>query len=116
MFVAASITHVLLASALVYSAVRKLGGQPDVVEGYRRADVPEGWLPALAAVLIAGACGLIAGLVVAPVGIAASAGLLGYFLLAVAAHLRASDVAHIGTPVVMALVSTAALVLRLESL
>lgn len=116
MFVVAATTAVVLAVALVSSAARKLAGGADVVEDYRRAGVPEAWLPPLAAVLVLAACGVIAGLAVAPFGVAASAGLVAYFLLAVVAHLRAGDAAHVGTPVVMALLSAATLILRLATL
>lgn len=116
MAIAATVSHVVLAGALVYSVVRKLGRRADVIESYRHAGVPEEWLPALAAVLIVGACGLVAGVIVAPLSIAASAGLVVYFLLAVVAHLRAGDRVHVGTPVVMALLSAAALILRVASL
>lgn len=116
MFIAAVVSNFVLVAALVYSAVRKLSGRADVVESYRRAGVPEAWLPSLAVVLLVGACALVVGLALAPVGIAASAGFLVYFLTAIAAHLRAGDAARIATPLAMELLAATSFVLRLSAL
>jgi hypothetical protein len=115
MAVAAAIVSVVLAVLLTASAGLKLSHREPVVQGYLRVGVPEARLNLLAAVLLAGAAGLLTGLVWAPVGIAAAAGVLAYFLLAIAAHVRATDTAHLGPPVVLATLAAACLVLTLAT-
>jgi hypothetical protein len=114
-FPALVVTSVLLAATLAYSAIRKLSHDPQVVAGYRRAGVPEDRLDLLAVVLLAGAAGLLLGLLWAPLGVATAAALSAYFLVAIGFHIRAGDAAHLPTPLVLALVAAAVLVLRLAS-
>jgi hypothetical protein len=104
---------ILLAALLAFSATRKLSHRPEVVQAYVRAGVPEDKLDYLAVTLLAGAAGLLVGLVWAPLGIAAALALVVYFLVAMAFHIRAGDAEHLPTPLVMALLAAAALALRL---
>jgi hypothetical protein len=113
MRVALMVVSILLAALITLSAALKLTHRPAVVESYRKAGVPETWLNPLAAVLLAAAAGLIGGLWWPITGIAAAAGLVIYFALAVAFHIRANDTAHIVTPAVLAVVAAATLVLHL---
>ena len=106
----------LLAALLAFTAARKLSHRHEVVETYARVGVPEARLNALAVVLIAGAGGLVAGLFWAPIGVAAATGLAIYFVLAIIAHIRAGDTEHSPTPIVMELLSVAALALLLREL
>lgn len=115
MFPAAVIVSSLLAVGLAYSAIRKLSHRPEVVQTYVRVGVPEARLDQLAITLLAGAAGLVAGLFWAPIGLAAAVGVVVYFLLAIAAHVRAGDQEHLPTPLVIELVALAALALRLAS-
>lgn len=63
-----------------------------------RVGVPSTWLPALGTLKIAGAAGLLLGLVgVRYIGIAAAAGLFLFFLGAIGVHLRAREHRHIIT-------------------
>src|SRR4029453_14973415 len=101
MALAAALVSGLLALLCATSAVRKLSHSSAVVASYERAGVPEHRLNALAAVLLAAAGGLVAGIAWAPIGGAASAGLIVYFALAVVTHLRAEDREHVATPTVM---------------
>ena len=110
---ATAVVSVLLAAALSYSALRKLSHRPEVVHTYLRAGVPEDRLDQLAIVLLAGAAGLLLGLFWAPVGLAAAACLVVYFLVAVTFHIRADDARHLAAPLVLALVAAVALALRL---
>jgi DoxX-like family len=112
-FLATAVVSVLLAAALSYSALRKLSHRPEVVQTYLRAGVPEDRLDLLALVLLAGAAGLLLGLLWAPVGFAAAACLVVYFLVAVTFHIRADDARNLPTPLVLALVAAVALALRL---
>ena len=111
MSVASVIVSALLAAVLVWSALRKLSHQPEVVASYERAGVPENRLNLLATTLLAGAAGLVAGLFWAPLGTAAAAALVAYFLVAVSFHVRAGDTAHMATPLVLAAVAAVALTL-----
>jgi DoxX-like protein len=116
MFAATIAVSALLALLLAFSAARKLTHREEVVQSYLRAGVPEERLNLLAAVILAGAAGLIAGLFWAPFGIAAAAALVCYFLVAVAFHIRAGDERNISVPLALALLAAAAMVLRLATL
>jgi uncharacterized membrane protein len=105
------LVSVLLAALLVFAAVRKLSHRPEVVATYTRVGVPEDRLNSLAWILLAGAAGLIAGLVWRPIGVAAGIGLVVYFVLAIASHIRAGDLRNLPVPVVMELLAVASLVL-----
>jgi hypothetical protein len=113
MNVAAAVASTLLAVLLAFSAIRKLSHRPEVVQSYLRAGVPEDKLDYQAVTLLAGAGGLLVGLLWAPLGMAAALALVVYFLVAMAFHIRAGDAEHLPTPLVMALLAAAALALRL---
>ena len=116
MFAPAVIVSSLLAALLAFSAIRKLSHRPEIVATYTRVGVPEDKLDYLALLLLAGAAGLVVGLFWGPPGVAAAAGLVVYFLLAIAAHIRADDAVHLPTPVAIELMAVAALVVRAGSL
>ncbi|HEU5211047.1 MAG TPA: DoxX family protein [Longimicrobiales bacterium] len=103
----------LLVSLLVYAGARKLSHRGDVVASYARVGVPEERLDALAAVLFVSAAGLVAGVFIRPLGIAAAAGLVIYFLAALTAHFVHRDASNAGTPLVMLVLAAGALVLRI---
>ena len=103
----------VLAALLLATAIRKLTHAPAVVETYRRVGVPEERLNLLALILIIGAAGLVAGLWWRPLGVAAAGGLVAYFVLAVAAHIRHRDLKPLLTPLVFVALSAAAFGLHL---
>ena len=109
MVLASTILSALLAALLAHSAIRKLGHDPPVVEGYAKAGVPETWLNPLAWLLLAGAAALLIGLAWRPLGVAAAAALFLYFGVAIGFHLRAGDAEHLPVPVAMAVLSATAL-------
>ena len=113
MFAAYVALTIILAALLCYAASRKLSHRADVVASYARVGVPEPRLDLLAALLLAGAAGLIAGLFQPLAGLAAAAGLTAYFLVAIAAHVRFRDTANVRTPIVLALFAAASFLLRL---
>ncbi|MEY2462332.1 MAG: hypothetical protein QOH64_470 [Acidimicrobiaceae bacterium] len=116
MFVAYAVLAIGLSLGLVASGAAKLTKQARVVEGINeRVGVPLSWFPALASAEIAGAAGLVIGLWVPALGIAAAIGVVLYFVGAVIAHLRAND-RELAAPVVIGLAAAAALALRLLSL
>lgn len=115
MTLATVIVSLLLAALLVFSAIRKLGHRPDVVATYARVGVPEDKLGLLAIVLLAAAAGIAGGLFWAPIGIAAAAGTVVYFLGAVGAHLRAHDTKPLPVPLTAMVLAGVVLALRLAT-
>jgi DoxX-like family len=112
MSVISTVAIVLLAVILAAAAIRKLTHREDVVAAYAKVGVPEERLNHLAFILLLGAAGLLLGLAWAPVGIAAAAGVVVYFVLAIAAHLRHDDAASLPTPVAIEVLAVAALALQ----
>ncbi|MGW7102299.1 DoxX family protein [Streptomyces sp. NPDC054838] len=111
MFLAYAVVAALLALALTASATLTLRRNEAIVANMRKVEVPASWLPRLAALKAAGAVGLVAGLWMAPLGVAAAAGVTLYFIGAVVSHVRVKD--HAFAPAaVLTLVAVAALVLR----
>ncbi len=111
MFVATVVVSVLLALVALGSATAKLTKQPKLVEQVTGLGEPVSWLPRLAAPEVAGAVGLVVGLAVPAIGIAAGVGLVAYFLGVVAARVRAKD-AMIASRLILAAVSIVAVVRR----
>jgi hypothetical protein len=79
--------------------------------------VPLRFFPVLALLEVAGAAGLLVGIGLKAVGVAAAACLAVYFLVAIASHLRKRDLVpgHVAPPVMMLAISAAALALRLAA-
>ncbi|OBL06760.1 hypothetical protein A5646_14915 [Mycobacterium sp. 1245499.0] len=74
--------------------------------------VPRSWLPALGALKLAGAAGIVLGLLgLRELGIAAAAGLVLFFVGAVATHLRAHVLYNIAFPGAYLCLAGASLVL-----
>jgi hypothetical protein len=116
MFIALVITTVLLAVMVAGSAMKKLQKDEQVrtvIGG--TVGVPERYFPILAALELAGAVGILVGLWLEPLGIAAAAGLLAYFVGAGIGHLRVGDTKGLAMPAVPLLLSIAVLVLRVLS-
>jgi hypothetical protein len=107
-----AVVTVLLAAVLAAAALRKLTHREDVVAGYAKVGVAEERLNGLAFILLLGAAGLLLGLAWTPVGIAAAGGVVVYFALAIAAHVRHDDVANLPTPVLIEGMAVAALALQ----
>jgi hypothetical protein len=105
----------LLAALLAAVAAMKLTHRPSVVASYARVGVPEHKLDLLAALLLAGATGLIVGLFVRPIGVAAALGVVAYFVGAIVAHVRAGDTRRLATPIVLELLAIAALALQITT-
>jgi hypothetical protein len=115
MFIAYAVLVVLLSLALLGSAVGKLTKQQKVVDSLTGVGVPASWFPLLAAAEIAGAAGLVLGLWVPALGIAAGAGVVLYFVGAVVAHLRVEN-HEVVPPATLALLALAATLFRALSL
>lgn len=83
-----------------------------VLANSAKVRVPRSWLPMLGTLKIAGAMGLLVGLVGLPVvGVAAATGLLLFFIGAVIAHIRARVFYNIAFPGAFLAISAASLVL-----
>jgi DoxX-like family len=106
------ILSIALAVPLVIAAVRKLGHGESTVRSYARVGVPEQRLNTLAVILLAGAAGLVAGVVWEPIGLAATIGVVAYFLLAVAAHVRFHDQRNLPAPALILMLAAALLLVR----
>ncbi|MEU6295454.1 DoxX family protein [Streptomyces erythrochromogenes] len=111
MFIAYAVVGGLLALVLAASATFTLQRNDQIVASMRKVEVPDSWLPRLATLKAAGALGLVAGLWVTPLGVAAAVGVTLYFIGAVISHLRVKD-RDLAPAAVLALVAAAALVLR----
>jgi len=112
MFIAYAIIAILLSVSLVVSATGKLIKMPQVVEMIVGLGVPLSLLPVLALLEIAGAVGLIAGLWVQALGIAAGTGVVLYFIGAVTTHVRAHN-REFGPAIFLGLVAAVATILRI---
>jgi hypothetical protein len=79
--------------------------------------VPLRFFPALALLEVAGGVGLLVGIGLKALGVAAAASLVAYCIVATTSHLRKRDLVpgHILPPVMMLVISTAALALRLAA-
>jgi hypothetical protein len=88
---ASAITGILLALLLCGSAYADFVSHPKVVEVLSRLQIPLERAKSLGLIKVAGALGLVAGILITPLGIAASVCLCVYFILAVAVHARAGD-------------------------
>jgi DoxX-like family len=116
MFAVGAVVSVLLGVTLLASAAAKLTRATRVVDSLTGIGVPIGWFPWLAGAEIAGGIGLIVGLAVGPLGVAAAIGVVLYFIGAVIAHLRAKDYKGVSTPAVLLVVAIVALALRAGTL
>jgi hypothetical protein len=103
-----------LAVLLAVSATLSLVRFPPVVENIAKLDLPESLLTVIGIAKALAAVGLVVGLAVPAVGVAAAAGTVLFFLLAVGAHLRARDW-NVVPPLVLGTVALVALVLLSNS-
>ncbi|MFC7308892.1 DoxX family protein [Streptomyces monticola] len=114
MFIATVIVSALLALVLAGSAVAIWTRNKDVVATLDAVRVPHSWIPPLGAAKAAGAVGLVLGLFVPWIGIAAAIGAALYFAGAVIFHLRARHYELAPAGVILAM-AAAALVLRVAT-
>ena len=115
MFLACVVISGFLALALLGSAMAKLRRMDQVVVPITSIGVPLDWFPWLAGIELLGAAGLIIGLAVPAIGIAAAIGVILYFVGAVIGHLRAGD-STIAAPPFLAFMAVGALILRIYSI
>ncbi|MGW4730665.1 DoxX family protein [Streptomyces shenzhenensis] len=114
MFTAYVIVTVLTIAANAGIAVADLLRAGFVLANSAEVGLPQSWLPWLAAAKAPGAAGLLLGLLGArPLGVAAAAGLVLFFIGAVAAHLRMRVLHNIAFPLGYLGLATASLALAL---
>src|SRR5437899_6231498 len=112
MFTAYVIVTVLAAAANIFSATLDFIRYKQILINMARVGVSESWLTVLAIRKAAGALGLLIGIYVPWIGIAAAAGLTLFFVGAIIIHLRGRDYS-VGFAVVFLLLAVVALVMRL---
>lgn len=86
-----------------------------LMENMTRVGVPRRALIPLAVLKLAGALGVLIGIAVPPLGVAAAIGLVLFFVGAISAHVRVRDYASIPFPGMFLLLAAASLVLRVAS-
>jgi hypothetical protein len=113
-FTAYAAVTVLAAAANAFSATLDFIRYKQILINMARVGVSESRITILGILKAAGALGLLIGIGVPLIGIAAAVGLVLFFVAAIITHLRARDYSF-GLAVVFLLLAVAALVLRLTS-
>jgi len=115
MFTAYLIVTVLAVAANIFSATLDFIRFRQILINMAKVGVSESWITMLGALKAAGALGLLVGLRVPLIGIAAAVGLVLFFVGAIITHLRGRDYSF-GLAIVFLLLAVAALVLRVVTL
>jgi len=109
-----TVTLALLATSSGIGKIRRDARQITVV--HETVGVPLKYFPLLAACELAGAVGLVGGILWPILGLAAGVGLELYFLGAIASHLRVGDAKGIGSAAFMLVLASVALGLRVVAI
>lgn len=114
MYTAYVIVTVMAAIAVSFTVAADVFLRERVLPNMDRAGVPRAWLPRLAAARAAGALGLLVGIWVPLIGIAAALGIVLYFVGAIITHVRARwyDISY---PSIYLLLATGSLGLALPA-
>ena len=116
MYTAYVVVTILAAGINIYAAANDFTRAEWLRASMTRLQVPDSWSFPLGALKAAGALGLLVGIGVPLIGIAASAGLVLFFLGAIVTAMRARWYSHLPYPAVWLLLAAGSLVLRLASL
>lgn len=112
MFIAYVIVTVITIVANAGMAVADFARAQSVLANSAEVGLPQSWIPPLAMLKAAGAAGLLLGLLgVRYIGVAAAAGLVLFFIGAIAAHVRARVFHNIAFPGAYLALAVATLVL-----
>src|SRR5438094_7970357 len=114
MFTAYVVVTLLAGAANIFSATLDFIRFKQVLINMAKANVPESWITTLGLLKAAGAVGLVIGIVVPLIGVAAAVGLVLFFICAIITHLRAHDYSF-GLALMFLLLAVAALILGLAS-
>lgn len=112
LFTAYLVVTALAAAANLFAAGADFVRHPRVAITMDRTGVPQSWMTPLGILKAAGAVGLLIGIVVPPIGIAAAVGLGLFFVGAIITHLRGHNYAFTA-PIIFLALAVAALALRL---
>jgi hypothetical protein len=111
------IVTLLFAAIVAFSGLGKIRRDPQIVHVICEVvGVPLKYLSLLAAAELAGALGLVLGIWWPSLGVAASIGLVLYFVGAIVSHLRVGDVKGVGPAAFLLAVAVGALALRILTL
>ncbi len=116
MFIALTIATILLARMAAGSAARSCNATDGARRHRRHRRRPRPLHPCPRPLELAGATGILLGLWLEPLGIAAAAGLVAYFIGAIIGHLRVGDTKGAAMPAMPLLLSITVLVLRVVTL
>jgi len=108
------IVTVLAAAANIYAATNDFRPPAWMLSNMKRLGVHERWLTTLGVLKALGALGLLAGIGIPLIGVAAAADLVLFFLAAVITAMRARSYAHLPYPLLWLLLAVGSLVLRLR--
>ncbi|MGW4718546.1 DoxX family protein [Nocardia sp. NPDC004260] len=115
MDIAYVVATVLAAAAALLAAGIDVVRAEWVRKNMRAYGIPDSWLTPLAVIKALGGAGLLAGLAFPPIGAAAAAGLMLYFVGAVLTVVRARHYTHIAYPLPYLLLAAASLGLFVAS-
>ncbi|MBF6436860.1 DoxX family protein [Nocardia cyriacigeorgica] len=113
MSIATASTLIVTALATFVAAASDLARNRWTLDNMTKYGVPHSWIIPLGLVKLAGALGLLAGLAIPALGAAAAAGLVLYFIGAVATLARARGYSDLVYPGCYLVLATASLVLTL---
>ena len=114
MFTAYLAVTLLAAAANIFSATLDFIRYKQILINMAKVGVSDSWITTFGALKAAGALGLLVGIGVPLIGIAAASGLVLFFIGAVVTHLRAHDYSF-GLAIVFLVLAVAALIMRLAS-
>jgi hypothetical protein len=115
MFTGYVVVAILAVAANTYAATLDFTRAESAVANATKVGAPQSWLFPLGALKAAGALGLLVGIGVPFIGVAAAAGLVLFFVSAIVAHLRVRWYSTIPFPATLLLLAVGALALRLGS-
>jgi hypothetical protein len=114
-FTAYLVVTIAAAIATIYAATVDFLRSESILDNMKKYGVPQSWLFSLGALKAAGALGLLVGIAMPVLGIAASIGLILYFIGAIVTVLRARWYSHLSYPAPFLLLAAASLVLQLAT-
>jgi len=113
----AGLTVVILAGAAnIYAAINDFTRPAWLRDNMTKLGVAERWLPTLGILKALGGVGVLAGILIPVIGVAAAAGLVLFFAGAIVVVLRSRWYAHMPFPAVWLTLALAALIMRLRQL
>jgi hypothetical protein len=115
MYTAYVVTAAVAAAANTAAATVDFARAGWILDNMTKYGVPHSWLFPLGALKVAGALGLLVGIAVPLIGIAAAVGLVLFFLGAIVTVTRSHWYSHIPYPAMFLLLASGALVVRLAS-